>query len=94
MSLKSTLSMVKIKRASLWEVLWLQNTLLKEKVTQETDGLSSRRVLQESVQSSVRLSLKPLFMQADERVVFSGSSLIARLAPGSWFQKTSIANGH
>ena len=40
-------------------------------------------VLQESVQSSVRLSLKPLLIQADERVVFPGSSLIARLTPGS-----------
>ena len=31
----------------------------------------------------VRLSLKPLFIQADARVVFSDSSLTARLAPGS-----------
>ena len=71
---------------------WLQNSLLKEKVLQEKDGVSSRMLLQESVQSSVRLSLKPLLIQADERVAFFDSLLIAKLTSGSWFQKTSIAN--
>ena len=66
-------SAVKFGWASLWEVLWLQNTLLKDKVLQEKDGISSRKLLQESVQSSVRLSLKPLF-DSCETVVFGHSA--------------------
>ena len=37
-------------------------------------------------QSSVRLSLKPLLMQADERVEFSDSNLIAERLLGNLFQ--------
>ena len=37
---------------------------------QEKDRLSSRTLLKESVQSSVRLFSKTLLIQADERVAF------------------------
>ena len=56
---KSTLSTVKFKLASLWEVLWLQSTLLKEKVLQDKDGSSSRMLLQELVHNSMNPFLRP-----------------------------------
>ena len=50
---KSTLSMAKFKSASSWEAQLLQNTLLKERVLHEKDGILSRMSSQESVQNSV-----------------------------------------
>ena len=68
---------------SLWKMLWLQHTLLKEKVLQEKAGISKLMLLLQSVQSSVRHSLKPLLSQSDEGVAFFDSLLIARLTSGS-----------
>ena len=50
---RSTLSLAKFTSASLWKAQLLQNTLLKEKVLQEEDGILSRMSSQESVQNSV-----------------------------------------
>ena len=68
--------MGKFKGAFLWEVLWLQNTLLKE-WNIEPDVIAGI-----CTEFSEAL-LKPLFIQADKRVAFFDSLLIARLTSGS-----------
>ena len=77
------LSMDKFKQASLFEAPWLRNTLLKEKVLQEKVGLSSLKLFPAFVQSSVRLSLRPLSIQTDERVGCPDSCLTARRSLGN-----------
>ena len=62
---------------------WRQNTLLKDKVLQEKDGPSSRTLFPAIVQSSVRLSLRLLSIQADERVGRPDSYLTAKRSLGN-----------
>ena len=71
------------RSVSLWEVQWLQNTLLKEKVLREKAGISNLILLTRSVQILVEPFSMQLSNQADARVAFSDSILTARLTPGS-----------
>ena len=71
------------RSVSLWEVQWLQNTLLKEKVLREKAGVSNLILLTRSVQILVEPFSRQLSNQADARVAFSDSILTAILTPGS-----------
>ena len=59
------------------------NTLLKEKVFQEKDGISSRKSLQEFVQNSASPFLRPWSTRSDVGVGFPDSYLTARMSPGN-----------
>ena len=70
--------MAKIEFFFFSEAHLLQNTLQKEMVLEEKDGVLSRKSLQESLQNSVNPFLSHLSTRSDEWEGFSASLLIAR----------------